>query len=446
MNILPYTLSTTQELLTSRAGLVAIAQVMQRLHLTEQINHAFPTPQSNRGFKPSVFINSLVLMLNEGGTHLDDLRHIRNDAAIRKILNLSQIPKSDSVGDWLRRLGQTGVDALVLVNKTVLSAALHQCKNVTLDIDASGIVANKQQAQWTYKKHKGYMPMIGHIAQTGQVASVDFRQGNTSPAYENLEFIKQCEHALPAGVKVNRLRIDAAGYQSRIIEYCDQHHIDYAIRAKMSQSLKQDILDLPEMVWQPLKDKSGKEIPHQQTYRMLHTLTHYEHAFTLVVQRKAIRGQMDIQPDESTEPHLVEEVIHKGYVYRCIATNQETLGDSELIHWYNQRGEDSENRIKELKHDFGADTMPCGDFNANALYFSICGLAYNLFALMRQLLPGQYSHHRVMTIRWRLYALAGKVVQTGRQLYLKLQDDARTLLEEVLLAIDRFKPIPPPPI
>jgi hypothetical protein len=33
--------------------------------------------------------------------------------------------------------------------------------------------------------------------------------------------------------------------------------------------------------------------------------------------------------------------------------------DSEIIHFYNQRGEDSENRIKELKNDFGARQMPC---------------------------------------------------------------------------------------
>jgi hypothetical protein len=48
------------------------------------------------------------------------------------------------------------------------------------------------------------------------------------------------------------------------------------------------------------------------------------------------------------------------------------LSDSKIVHFYNQRAEDSENRIKELKIDFGAKQMPCADFNANALYFDIC--------------------------------------------------------------------------
>ena len=85
-----------------------------------------------------------------------------------------------------------------------------------------------------------------------------------------------------------------------------------------------------------------------------------------------------------------------GYkVNWCVAPREGALG-------YNQRAEDSENRIKELKLDFGGDTLPCPDFNANALYFLISALSYNLFALMRQLLPEELAHHRAMTLRWRL--------------------------------------------
>ncbi|MBL4671863.1 MAG: transposase [Arenicella sp.] len=60
------------------------------------------------------------------------------------------------------------------------------------------------------------------------------------------------------------------------------------------------------------------------------------------------------------------------YLYcRAIATNRAEPNNSEVVHWYNQRTEHSENRIKELKLDFGANQLPCSDFNANALYFAI---------------------------------------------------------------------------
>lgn len=30
------------------------------------------------------------------------------------------------------------------------------------------------------------------------------------------------------------------------------------------------------------------------------------------------------------------------YVYRALATNRDALTESEIVHWYNQRGEDSD--------------------------------------------------------------------------------------------------------
>ena len=159
----------------------------------------------------------------------------------------------------------------------------------------------------------------------------------------------------------------------------------------------------------------------------------------MIVQRKRIEGQLPL--DLETTPS--EEIIQQGaYLYRAIATNRTEMTDSECVRWYNQRAEDSENRIKELKKDFGAERMPCADFDANALYFSLCALAYNLFALMRALLPIRFERCRAKTIRWRLYALAGKVVMHGRKLYLKVTAAHRKLLAEVFSALDQLAQAP----
>jgi len=60
-----------------------------------------------------------------------------------------------------------------VVNQRVLKMALHHKKQVTLDIDATEVIANKADAKWAYKKHPDYMPMVGHIAETGQVVACD---------------------------------------------------------------------------------------------------------------------------------------------------------------------------------------------------------------------------------------------------------------------------------
>ena len=439
MKILPYQLDTTNDLLTSRAGLLTIAELMNSLGLASRIDACFPQPGSNRGFKPSVFMETLILMQHEGGFHLDDVRYLQEDSALQTVLGLEQIPQAASLGNWLRRMGKHAQwdAALTQVNQTVLQSALHHRKAITLDIDATEIIAGKADARWTYKSHRGYMPMVGHIAETGQIVACDFREGNTPPAKDNLKFIRQCQDSLPEGCYVKHLRIDAAGYQADIIKHCDQLHIGYAIRAKMSAYLKDLVLSISDSDWQPLLNRKGDVIPGHGTYRTLHVIGDYEYAFTVVVQRKEVKGQVDLDILQSDE-----EVCAQGYVYRAIATNRETMTDSEIIHWYNQRAEDSENRIKELKLDFGGDTLPCSDFNANAGYFSICALAYNLFALMRQLLPEGLECHRAKTIRWRLYAMAAKVIKTGRQVFVKVQAQHQALLDQVLTTMQQFEPPP----
>jgi len=150
---------------------------------------------------------------------------------------------------------------------------------------------------------------------------------------------------------------------------------------------------------------------------MPHCIGDSGQAFTLVIQRQPMRqSALDLGDESDSEAHCVQ-----GYIYRAIATNRSDLTASQVVHWYNQRAQDSENRIKELKLDFGGGTLPCSDFEANALYFRIAALSYNLFALMRQFLPEDLASHRVTIIRWRLYGMAAKVVNTGRQVWFKLE-------------------------
>ena len=241
--MLPYKLDTTNDLLTSRAGLLATAQLLETLQLAERVDEHFPQPKSNRGYAPSAMVQTLLLMHHEGSFHLDDVRHLKDDEALRTVLDLDQLPSATPLGDWLRRMGSDSTinDVWVAVNQAVLHSALHRCNQVTLDIDAAEVVSNKASADWTYKQTKGFMPMVGHIAQTGQIAAVDFRRGNVPPNKDNLAFIKQCQHSLPAGVTVGALRVDSAGYQTAIIQYCDEQNIDYAIRAKSSASMREQI-------------------------------------------------------------------------------------------------------------------------------------------------------------------------------------------------------------
>lgn len=87
------------------------------------------------------------------------------------------------------------------------------------------------------------------------------------PARDSLALIKQYQQSLPEGCALNALGIDAAGYQAKIIEYCDEQGFDYAIRDETSPAMLAQTDAANESGWQPLTDKKGKAISDQENYR-----------------------------------------------------------------------------------------------------------------------------------------------------------------------------------
>ena len=194
----------TRDEITSHAGLALLGEFMHAVELLETLESELPGPGSGAGYRPSEFALPIILMLSGGGRSLEDLRQLRLDGGLRDLLDLEKIPSSDAVGDWLRRMGKNGgLQGLCRVNRRFLRKALQhdKCDSYTLDIDATGIEAEKQEAKWTYKGYKGYMPMVGHLAENGLIVGDEFREGNESPSARNLEFIKYCQAQLPLRVR-----------------------------------------------------------------------------------------------------------------------------------------------------------------------------------------------------------------------------------------------------
>ena len=268
MNILPHKLKLSKEAITAQSGLLAPLQLMQSLGFAHCIDQNFPAPKRKSGFPASTYLQSIILLLHSGGTRLDDMRTLRNDAALVSLLDIPCFPSSRAVGAWLHRMSkeQSVTKAQQAVNQLLLQATLGNCKRVTLDIDATEVIAHNSTALWTYKGNKGYMPMLGHIAETGQVVAYDFRRGNVPPSKDNLTFIQHCVQSLPEGFAFKSLRADAASYQQSIIKYCEQQNMKYAIRAKMSSNIKDMIKQIADADWQPILANNGKAT-RQSTYR-----------------------------------------------------------------------------------------------------------------------------------------------------------------------------------
>ena len=108
------------------------------------------------------------------------------------------------------RFEPESTSGLKRVNQKLLKRGIKydNLKGYTLDIDATGIEAEKQSAKMTYKGFKGYMPIVGHLAENGLILGDEFCEGNVAPAARNLEFLKYCIKQMPKGKKIKAFRAD----------------------------------------------------------------------------------------------------------------------------------------------------------------------------------------------------------------------------------------------
>jgi len=111
--------------------------------------------------------------------------------------------------------------------------------------------------------------------------------------------------------------------------------------------------------------------------------------------------------------------------YHVLVTNDNERSAAEVLEWHLAHA-NMENRIKEHKSGFGLEKLPTQKFHANWAYLLIGQMAFNLMAWFKRLvLPEQYQQSTIKTISHQVLNVAGKIVQTGRKLYLVISDQYR---------------------
>lgn len=421
--ILPFKLEQSDARLTARGGLALFAEVVRALKVEEKIGEVFPRPGSNRGYEAWSYIEPVLLMLAGGGSHVEDLREIRDDSTLRSLVGLERMPSLSTYGDWLVRRGERGgVAAMRKADEQIACSIVKRMgvPDYTLDVDATIIKAEKEEAEMTYKGMPGYQPQLGFLAEIGVCLSQEFRQGNVPAQSDAVRFIKRCRRLCPT---IKRLRSDSAFYQAAVVNWCEEEGVRFTITADQDAAVKEVIGTIAD--WQPLVTEKG-ETTDREVGTAVHAMKGTNESFRLVVQRYRPEQPDLFAPD--------------AWFYYAIATNRDEMSASEIVRFHNRRGQ-VENAIKELKIGFGMERMTSGDFRANGLWFGLGVLAYNLVQAQKLLFLGpEWKTKTIATLRWQLFQVAGRLVRRGRQWILRLATSSEkfSLLLAMRLRIAAF--------
>lgn len=328
-----------------------------------------------------------------------------------------------SKNEYLEGLGE--------VNAVLLSEVQrhHPCDTATLDIDATMQETGKREALYCYEGFKAYQPISVYWADNGLIVLSEFRDGNVPAGHGILRILKESILALPAGIEKIRVRMDSAGYQHDVLRYCatgDEGRrdvIEFTVSNDMTPEFRAAVMKADPGDWKKLPGSSQEwaeveYIPNRIAFSL--NAPEYRYIAIRELVRQGVFPGMDDYEAQMDLPYATVVCEGKTYRIKGIVTNMEGDG-AELIKWHYGRCGKSEEAHAVMKSDLAGGTLPSGKFGANAAWWGIMLLAYNLHAAMMLLaFPKGLKKKRLKAIRFALLDVSGRVVAHGRQLFVRL--------------------------
>jgi hypothetical protein len=270
---------------------------------------------------------------------------------------------------------------------------------VTLDVDSSVLTRWGSQIEGGAKgynpKHHGrasHHPLLAFVADWRLVANFWLRPGNTSSSNNVLAFIEATLTNLGA-TTVGLFRADSGFYDKTIVALLKGHKISHIISARLTQALQQAIVD--QCQWQQVA-------PGLQVSDLRYQPHGWSEAQRLVVIRQHMQRKAGGVPGK-TLSLFADDPDLQGWRYGAMLTDL-SLPAIEVWNLYRGRA-DCENRIKELKADFGLDSFVLRDFWATEAALGVSMLAYNLMSVFRHTVMRQTVHHTLATLHHKVMAV-----------------------------------------
>jgi len=459
--------------MTALAGLPVYLDLASVLGLGDHIRTHLQVKA--QGWTDEQMILSLILLNLAGGDCVDDLRILEKDDGFSKVLSRvatkgltrrerraqerrwrkeqhRSVPSPSAVFRYLaafhnpleekkREKGKAFIPApnehlsgLARVNRDFVASIQkrHPLPDATLDMDATLVATGKADALFSYERYRAYQPFNVRWAEQELMLHTEFRDGNVPAGYEQLRVLKEALAMLPEGVKNVYLRSDTAGYQHDLLRYCEKTNhsrfgrIEFAIGADVTKEFKKAVAEAE--AWKPLMKEldgemvtTGKEwaevcfVPAAICHSKKDPLYRYIATRELLKQPElpGMEGRVEL-------PFQTLTMEAKRYKIFGIVTNRDTEGN-ELITWLHKRCGKSEEAHSIMKEDLAGGRLPSADFGANAAWWGIMILAFNLNAAMKQLaLGGSWVTKRMKALRFALINLPGRILHHARELVIRL--------------------------
>jgi len=419
---------------SARAGLLCASRALRSLRLPAQVQANLQLKTRRRGLEESQWIESLLLLQIAGGDCPEDIGLLHQDACLERGLGFA-LPKARTVRDFLERFhdedlarsrparteqksfilpASAGVEGLQAVQAGLVGqvarkyqAAGQTLKIATIDQDATIIESHKENALPHDEGGRGYQPMVAVWAEADLVVADEFRDGNVPAKQAPLTCAQAAFAALPASVQERYFRGDSACHEAELIGWLRQAErareaggaIGFAVSAVMSTALATAVAQVPEQQWQTFGTEADGTVRQW--------------------------AEVDFVPGEATEQKDQQPLRYVGLRllkpqgvmftdgsdrhHHAVGTKLKWDG-ARLLQWHREKAGTVEHVHDEVKNGLGGGHMPSQHFQANAAWFKLALMAYNVVSAMRGLaLTPEERTVRLKRFRLLVVNLAGRM-------------------------------------
>jgi len=421
--------------ITAYGGLAILKKMIASTGF-EQVLGSLPLPPqgSNRGYPPIQLFVQFMASVWCGASRYAHLDVTRFDTSIQRMFAWQCMPEHKA---FQRYFDKFNIPTTNAVFGGLYRWFFNNLKfnNFTLDIDSSVITRYGEQdgAKKGYNKHKpgrkSQHPIIAFVSDVEMVANFWLRSGDAHTANNFQAFLEETLSFF-GNKKIGLLRLDSGFYDKNIFNYLEKEDvgIDYIVAVPMFSTIQRKIA--VERTW--LRLDYGIEIAEFQ-YQALDWVKSRR---MIVVRQKVSQRPQAVGKQLSL---FEEDYELNGYRYTCYTT---TLKLSATDVWRLYRGRaNCENRIKELKYDYGLDKMNQSGFDGTEASLLLMTIAYNFMSLFKQVIIGEKVRNRLSTLRYKMLAIPSYLKESGNKVILKmaLQMNRRAWIRKLWEKTDAFE-------
>jgi len=437
--ILPFVIVLGErEDITARAGLPLVVETAHALGLAEEARKRLPVPRRQSDYGPDEKLDALVTLIAAGGDRMEDVRILNEDKGLLRLLG-GPLPSPDALLDFLGEFhdetcwserpkekkafvppesanlqGLEGIN-----NQLVKRGASGQTKVATIDHDGTIIESHKREALVAYEGTRGYQPLVAVWAEEELIVADEFRDGNVAGGEDPLSSAKRAFVNLPSWVEERYFRGDSASYYAPLLKYLVVEKIGFCISADMSKELREHCVELSEESWSELEVREREKVDAAEVEftpgdwpKEAKPLRYVALRFT------PLQGEMFDPPPPIR--------------YHAVVSNRRELSAAELIQWHRGKAGTIEHVHRVMKDELGAGVMPSQRFGANAAWFRLNAITFNLLTVLkRRALPERYRQVRPKRLRFEVFTIPGKLVHHQSRLSVSISADGERMQEIV---------------